>query len=344
MERAAPVYLLFGEETLLRDRRAIALYERLAPTENPDYNRESFQGPELVLDTVVAACETLPVCDQRRTVLVRNLNLKAAAAHPGFVAYLRRPNPTTVLILTAGAGAASGRKDKSSAESSSKRSASRGALSIKDLIGLVPDREEFTALRSDQALEFVRQAARARGVTLETDAARLLVELVGVDAARLEDEVEKAALYAGTRNRIEARDVEALVRQTRSHTVFELTDAVAEGDREAVLRQLSALFADANEPLALLGMIGWHLRRTLKGAALAETGASAADIGRAVGVQYRMQERFAATCRKLGTRKAAGAIVALRVVDRELKSAAGSDRIRLERTLLELLTASTTEP
>ena len=60
-------------------------------------------------------------------------------------------------------------------------------------------------------------------------------------------------------------------------------------------------------------------------------------LGRAVGVHFRLQDRFAATCRKLGTRKAAGAMVALRILDRELKSATGDERIRLERTLLALL-------
>ena len=121
--------------------------------------------------------------------------------------------------------------------------------------------------------------------------------------------------------------------------MFELTDAIAEGDRDGVLRHLDALFADGNEPLALLGMVAWQFRRTLRGAALAESGAAAAEIGRTVGVHFRLQERFATTCRRLGTRKVAAALLALRVADRELKLAAGDERIRLERTLLELVPA-----
>jgi DNA polymerase-3 subunit delta len=284
---------------------------------------------------VVAACETLPVFAERRLVVVRSLDLKAAAGHAGFVAYLGRPNPSTVLLLSASPSAPRSRDDGD--DEGARPAPGKGKVTLKQLLQLLPSREEFPPLRAEGALDFARQAARARGVEIAPDAARELVDRVGVDASRLDDEVEKAVLYAAGRRRIEVADVDALARRSRGHTMFELTDAIAAGDREAVLRHLGALHEDGAEPVALVGMVGWHLRRTLRGAARVETGAGAGELQRALGIHFRVAERFALSCRKLGTLGAARAIRALRLADRKLKSTPAAPRLVLERALLDLL-------
>jgi DNA polymerase-3 subunit delta len=340
MAAVPPVVLLHGEETLLRDRRAHEFIERNRPAESVEYNLEVFHGPELDLDLVVASCETQPVFCEHRLVVVRNLDLKAAAAHAGFVAYLRRPNPTTRLLLTAGPAGerGGGKREKPPA---ARKAPARAALTVKDLLALIPERCEFSTLREEEALVFASQSARARGIELEAEALRQLIESVGVSASRLEDEIEKLSLHAGSRNRIGAADVGLLVRQTRSHTMFELTDAIAAGHREGMLRHLRALLEDGSDPLAVIGMVAWHFRRALRGAALVESGCSASDIARALGVQFRMQDRFRETCRRLGTRRAAEALRALRDADREVKLGAGDSRRALERLLLERMAPGT---
>jgi DNA polymerase-3 subunit delta len=331
---AARLHLLVGDEAFLRDQRARELIAASRPEENADYNQETFSGPEIDLDQVVNACDMLPVNARRRLVVIRHLDWKAAAAHPRFVAYLRRPNPTTVLIVVADPAAAK-RGDAGQDEERPSAKAKK-AVTQKELVALFERREEFPALKFDEAADFVRRAARERGVELGADVARELVELVGTDTARLDDEIEKAALFTAARGRIELADIEALARRTRHHTMFELTDAIARADREAVLAHLHALLEDGAEPVVLVGMIAWHLRRTLLGAALLEAGRSPADAARAAGV-WKFADRFAAAARKLGTVGVARAMRGLRDADRRIKSTAEDERIILERTLLELV-------
>jgi len=196
--------------------------------------------------------------------------------------------------------------------------------------------EDFAPLASERAQQFVREAAAARGAVLAPAAGRALVELVGVDAGRLESEVEKAALYAAGRT-IEVGDIEILTWRTRSHTMFELTDAIARGDRKGMLLHLGALFDDGNEALALLGMVAWHLRRTLRGAALVESGSSSAQVARSLGLSWNVAERFTATSARLGTLGAARALRALAEADLCIKSTAEDARQTLERVLVHLV-------
>jgi DNA polymerase-3 subunit delta len=325
--RPAAVHLLLGEEARLRDRRAREIVESLGPIENPDYNREVFRGPDVDLDRVVLACEMLPFIAERRLVVVWRLDLKAAAAHTGLMDYLRRPNPSTVLVLVA---------DPTSSEDGGGRGAAKKGASPKDLMALVPAREEFPALRPDAAREVVRRAAKERGLELDPDFVSELLDRVGLDAARLEDEIEKAGLMAGDRRRIGAADLDKLTRRTRPHTLFELTDAVAAGDREGTLRHVAALMEDGVDALAMIGMLGWHLRRTLRGAAALEAGRSPRDAAQAAQV-YRHGDRFAASCRALGTAGTARAVRALSEADRAIKSTPEAPRVILERTLLGLM-------
>jgi len=319
---SATTILLRGEETFRRDRRAREIQAARSDRDSADYNLDIFQGPDVDLNAVLAACETLPLLADRRVVVIRDIDLASAASHDGFTAYLGRPNPSTVMLVTGGSGGGRGGQVKG----------------VKKLVSQFGHVEEFAALRPDEAARFVRDAAQARDVEIAPAAARQLVELVGADAGRLDSEIEKAAIYCGGR-RIELADVELLAWRTRGHTMFELTDAIARGDRRQVLSQLGALFEDGNDALAIVGMVGWHMRRTLRAASMLETGARVGDVARTVGIHRGIAERFAETSARLGTRGTAHAIRALRRADRALKSTGEARRQIVERTLLEMLDA-----
>lgn len=325
-DRISRIFLLVGEETFLRDRRLRELETEWSPVENPEYNTSVFHGPDIDLGAVVAAADTLPIFSPHRLIVLRDLDVADAAVHKDWMAYLERPNPTTVILATAASTTARRKGDK----------ASGSTAAVKTLLERISAVEEFSALRPERAQQMVRDAAKSRGVDISQEAVLSLIEVVGVDAARLDSEIEKASLYTGGR-RIEGADIEQLAWRTRGHTLFELTDAIARGDGEELLRQLAALFDDGNDALSLTGMAAWHMRRTLRAAAILESGATSGQMARAVGISWSIAERFAETSRRLGTLGAARAILTLRSLDVRLKSTAEDKRRAVERAFIELL-------
>jgi len=110
---------------------------------------------------------------------------------------------------------------------------------------------------------WVGTLARERGHAVAPAAVELLLERVGADLARLDDEIEKLSLHVGTGATIDAKQVDALVATTRARAVEELTDRLARRDLAGAIRALRGLMAGGEAPLRILAFVASNLRRAL---------------------------------------------------------------------------------
>jgi len=131
---------------------------------------------------------------------------------------------------------------------------------------------------------WVGTLARERGHAIAPAAVELLLERVGADLARLDDELEKLSLHAGAGATIDAKQVDALVATTRTRAVEELTDRLARRDLAGAIRALRGLVAGGEAPLRILAFLASNLRRALHVSELAATGASEAEIASRLGM------------------------------------------------------------
>ena len=107
----------------------------------------------------------------------------------------------------------------------------------------------------------VEWAKAAHGKKLAPDAAELLVELVGSAMGLLDQEIGKLAVAVGGKATIDAEDVDKLVGRSRSADVFRIMDAIGEGKPAAALAILEELFAEGEDPMAILGPLTAQLRK-----------------------------------------------------------------------------------
>ncbi len=91
---------------------------------------------------------------------------------------------------------------------------------------------------ANQAEAWARQAARSRQKELSDEAVRELISRVGPNARQLDNEIEKAALYAGDRPQIEFADVAAVCTRNKTARAFALGDALGDRDLPRLLRRL----------------------------------------------------------------------------------------------------------
>ena len=93
--------------------------------------------------------------------------------------------------------------------------------------------------------------ARRAGFRIEPSALDLLVEALGADIARISVEIEKLALYAGSRV-VTVDDIAALAPEARVTTIFALVNALGRRDRSGALEILDTLTREGEYlPLAL---------------------------------------------------------------------------------------------
>jgi DNA polymerase-3 subunit delta len=203
-----------------------------------------------------------------RLVAVRRAQALPPRSADALAAYGRDPNPTTALLLLA----------------DEPLGASRDRRADHWLLQALPPAVVIALpVREGRSLEtWLRERAAAEGLVVAEDAARLLVQWVGDDAAALLGEARKAALAGGAQNTsVAVKDVTAVVGEQRLSGVFDLTRAVQRRELGPALRTLDRLLA-SEEPLRLLALLVADLRATMTVVDLAARGHAVDQIARAV--------------------------------------------------------------
>jgi len=237
-----PVYVLHGSDAFLRDEHRAAIVARVAGDADPQLCVSSFDA-SAELAEVLDELRTVPFLAPVRIVIVRDADAFVSAHRPQLEKYLNSPSSSGTLILAV----------------TSWTSTTRLAKLVKK-IGQTLD---CTAPKKSDLGRWLRSALTARGKKIEPQAAELMLDAVGADLSGLSAEVEKLSLYVGPRDTITAKDVSTLVTATAGPEAFALSNAITEGNTPAALKALGGMVVRRGDEQKTLGMIGWHLRRSL---------------------------------------------------------------------------------
>jgi len=88
----------------------------------------------------------------------------------------------------------------------------------------------------NQLPDWVSGLAESKGYALSQKALMLLVEHIGNDLSRINNEIEKLAVNLGERKKITEDDIEKYVGVSKEYNVFELQDALAKKDLLRAIR------------------------------------------------------------------------------------------------------------
>lgn len=217
-----PAYLIAGSDRPKVDRAV----ERLRARFTPDAV-ELHDAAEACGEDVVAACNALGLFgDGVRLVLAENVENWRAPEAKAIAEYLKSPAPGTTLALVGG--------DLKKDGPLAKAVAGEGDVLIWD----VPQ-------RGVQA--WVAEQFKLRGVKVDADACRMLLELVGNDLYELATEVEKIATWANG-DPVTDAGIEQLVAPRAESPAFVLTDAWGARDVAGVLRAAERMLERSGDP------------------------------------------------------------------------------------------------
>jgi DNA polymerase-3 subunit delta len=209
----ASVYLITGTDRPKVTRALRRLRERVGEAATEILSAQEAGGED-----VAAACNALGLFTvERRLVVVENVERWKAADLKALEAYLKGPAPTTVLALVGDEI----KKDSALAKAVAKA----GEVLVFDL----PKRG-----RKADLPRWVEAQLKERGVVIDHEAARAVVDLVGENATELASEVDKLATWANG-ERIGEREVLELVPARAETPPFDLTDAWGRRDVAAAL-------------------------------------------------------------------------------------------------------------
>lgn len=281
-----PVWLIVGEERMLRDQVVAAITKAALAGGLAEFNHDKFTAGEADVDKVIGATRTVPMMAKKRVVFVRGLERWDSASAKSdaddssgkslppldrLAEYAKAPIDSSTLILVA-----------------EKLDGRRKIVALAKKSGFVVD----CAQVDQRSLPgWIRARAKLKGHTIEDDVCDLIAEIAGPDLSYLDDVLERLSLYAGEGAPITEEAVAVNVTRVRLADTWNLVDAASTKDLGRVL----ALFADAYDPrdrgLPLVGAIAWSLRQLLKLQSAIASGAGIDEAARRAGIYPAFRAR-----------------------------------------------------
>jgi len=240
----APVYLLVGEEDLLRDAALSQLKQSLLSEGGADFNCDLFYGDEAEGTQIASCASEAAVFAPRRLVIVKAADKLPARHCDALLSYIKDPNDSTTLIFSA---------PKLDGRLKFSQALMRGSV----VVDCAPPREA-------QLGTWLKQEAGRVGVTIDEQAFQMLRESCGGSLYSVRREIEKLAAYVPAGRTVTADDV-AMVRGTEpGASVFDMAAAIGAKDRGKALAILARNLEAGEAPLRILGSLAWQYRRLWK--------------------------------------------------------------------------------
>ncbi|TDH26867.1 DNA polymerase III subunit delta [Segetibacter sp. 3557_3] len=211
-----PVYWLEGEEPYFIDKIMHHAEHNILSEAEAGFNLTTFYGRDADWPAVINACRRYPMFAERQVVLLKEAQLMRDVDK--LEGYVSNPLPSTVFVVSY--------KDKKI----DGRTAFSRTLKKKGVMLTTKK------LYENQLPDWVQGMVKAKGYDITQQALRLLVDNIGNDLTRLENEVEKVWLNLSDTHLIDGDAIEKYVGISKEFNVFELQDAVSKRDLPKAIR------------------------------------------------------------------------------------------------------------
>ena len=343
-----PGYVLLGDEAFLYQRCRQGALAALAPPEARDFSLHDFDLADTSIFEVLDCAQTPSLMAPFQILFVRNLKLlygrgSKKAEFAALDAYFRSPNPQAVLLFVADHLRIP--TDLRKMDFQDKERHDRIRETLGEWCGMV----ELARVAEPDAVRWVALEAEARGIRIDPDASRELVDALGADMMLVASELEKLCLYVGGsgavegKNRITLGDVETMVLAAKQRSLYELTDAISQKDRTRALLLLHGLLnaSDGGEDAAIghLYMLARTFRQML--IILEKNVRDSRDLWAALWQGFRMppfaaEDLIRQARRYKSRRELTRALRLVAKADLELRSSPANKLLVLERLILAL--------
>ena len=233
------IFVFYGPNTFASRRKLQQMAQTYVKKTGSDFGLQRLYGEQVSLKDLVSALEAVPFLANSRLVIIEYLskNKQLSAKIDQILQHV--PDSTVAVFYE-------GELDQ--------------RTNYYKTVSKLPQAVRFESLTPVQLRSWVRTEAKKHSGSIEPRALERLLEIVGDDQWRLEQEVIKLINFD---SQIKLDMVDEMVEATEQQTIFELVDAVVAGQAAKALKTYRSLLAQQISPIYILSMIAWQLRNLL---------------------------------------------------------------------------------
>lgn len=211
-----PVYWLEGEEDFFIDQVVNYAEHRILGESEASFNLTLFYGKDAQWPDIINACRRYPMFAERQVVILKEAQQMRDIDK--LESYVEKPLTSTILVIAYKHKKVDGR--------------TKFARVLKDKSEFVSTKK----LQEKDLPEWTQDLVRSKGYIIGPKALQLLVEHIGNDLSRINNEIEKMLLNLHERKNITEDDIEKYVGVSKEYNSFELQAAIARKDFPKAMR------------------------------------------------------------------------------------------------------------
>jgi len=202
-----PLYWLEGEEEYFIDKVMDYAETQILSESETGFNLMVFYGKDADWASVINACRRYPMFAERQVVLLKEAQQMRDIEK--LESFVENPLTSTVFVVSYKEKKVDGR--------------TRFAKLLKEKGTVLTTKK----LYDNQLPEWTEELIESKGLSISQKALMLLVDHIGNDLSRIENEIDKITINLGKRRAITEDDVEQYVGVSKDFNVFELQAAIA---------------------------------------------------------------------------------------------------------------------
>ncbi len=206
-----PIYFLMGDEPYYIDAIATYIEKNVLSEEEKGFNQMVLYGRDVTIDDIVSNAKRYPMMAEKQVVLVKEAQ-DLSRTIDKLEAYAANPQPTTILVICYKYKKLDKRKKLYKTIEKS------GVLF------------ESKKLYDNQVPDWIRRVLSGKKYTINPKAAQMLVEFLGTDLGKINNELDKLQLVLPEGSEITPIHIEENIGISKDYNNFELRKAVGERD------------------------------------------------------------------------------------------------------------------
>lgn len=255
-------YLLFGEESYLRQQYKEKLIKVLNPQEDT-MNFTRYEGKGIEVKEMIDLCETMPFFAECRVILVENSGFFKNKCEE-LADYMKTlPDYIRMIFVE---------------EEVDKRSRMYKAVKTQGRV------TEFARQDEKSLMRWAAGILGREGRKIKTSDMELFLTKTGTDMGNIRMELEKLIAYTQGRDVITSSDIEAVCTTQTANKIFDMVRAVTEKNQKRALELYYDLLTLKEPPMRILFLLAKQFHQLFLSKKMAEEGLSQQEIASRLGV------------------------------------------------------------
>lgn len=204
-----PIYFLMGEEPYYIDKLSDYIEEKVLSEEEKGFNQTVLYGRDVTIEDIISTAKRYPMMAERQVVIVKEAQ-DLIRTIDKLESYADKPMETTVLVFCYKYKTLDKRKKLT------KLLAKNGIV------------YESKKLYENQVGEWIKRVLSGKKYAIEPKANAMLVEFLGTDLSKINNELEKLQIILPVGSTITPKHIEENIGFSKDFNVFELRKALGE--------------------------------------------------------------------------------------------------------------------